>query len=224
MGSKRYSCDKASCSMCQVFMFQEIFIPLTVSVLPLGFVSRDIYTLAVVVWSLSEAGLITDFPPCTFPLSQKLTADLSSLMPDVDLHNVDNDGWNKEARVGTYWKIANASSSILQAHAIKRKVVVVVWGGQHKVSAMNNQYLSWNADPQRVNECAARMGNGNCLRLKLCSIKLEEWMRNHLKTGIKNSHNLILGTCHQAVSSWNEFWMLNVVFSNDVLVDIRSSV
>lgn len=31
------------------------------------------------------------------------------------------------------------------------------------MSAMNNQYLSWNADPQRVNECAARMGNGNCL-------------------------------------------------------------
>lgn len=133
MGSKRCSCDKASCSMCQVFMFQEIFIPLTVSVLPLGFVSRDIYTLAVVVSSQSEAGLITDFPLCTFPVSTKLTADLSSLMLHVDLHNVDSDGWNKEVCVGTYWKIANAVSSILQAHATKRKVVDVVWGGQHNV-------------------------------------------------------------------------------------------
>lgn len=74
MGSKRYSCDKASCSMCQAFTFQEIFIPLTVRELPLGFVSRDIYTLAVVAWSHSEAELITDFPPCTSPGSQQLTA------------------------------------------------------------------------------------------------------------------------------------------------------
>lgn len=37
------------------------------------------------------------------------------------------------------------------------------------MSAINNQYLSRNADPQRVNECVLR--TGSCLHLKLSQSK-----------------------------------------------------
>lgn len=58
------------------------------------------------------------------------------------------------------------------------------------MSAINNQYRSGNADPQRVNERALRMRY--CLLLKLYFIKLEEGIRHHLKFGIRNSHSCIV--------------------------------